>query len=203
MTATAPPGFRVIGGDVVAALLRGRERDLLGVVRAAYAAHCAGTTVNPPSQFLRFPARPADRIIALPAAIGDPVELAGVKWIASVPGNVGAGLPRASAVVVLNDATTGYPVACLEGSIISATRTAAFAALAAVELTRHRTPPRRVSFVGAGLIARYVETYLAAAGLRFEEVVVHDLDKDDAAAFASRVAAQRRVPARVAASGAE
>ena len=53
--------------------------------------------------------------------------LSGVKWIASYPDNHKIGLPRASAVIVLNDAEHGHPIACMEGSIISAVRTAASA----------------------------------------------------------------------------
>ena len=48
-----------------------------------------------------------------------------------LPRQRAAGLPRASAVLILNDPGTGYPFACLESSIISATRTAASAAVAA------------------------------------------------------------------------
>ena len=73
-----------------------------------------------------------------------------------------AGIPRASAVLILNDPATGYPFAVLESSIISATRTAASAALAAHALTRTRGRPAPVGFVGAGLIAHYVHTFLAA-----------------------------------------
>ena len=57
-------------------------------------------------------------------------------------------------MLILNDHDTGYPFACLESSIVSATRTAASAALAADWLSRDRPRPRRVGFLGVGLIAR-------------------------------------------------
>jgi 2,3-diaminopropionate biosynthesis protein SbnB len=119
----------------------------------------------------------------LPASIGGDVCVDGVKWISSFPGNVAAGIPRASAVLILNDHETGYPFACLESSIISATRTAASAALAADWLSRGRPRPRRVGFVGAGLIARYIHTFLAGTGWSSDEVGVHDLSADSAAGF--------------------
>ena len=139
--------------------------------------------MNPPSYFLRFPDRPSARIIALPASIGGTVRVDGLKWISSFPDNTAAGLPRASAVLILNDHDTGYPFACLESSIISATRTAASAALAADRLTRDRPRPARIGFVGTGLIARYVHTFLAGTGWSFDEVGVHDLSADSAAGF--------------------
>jgi ornithine cyclodeaminase len=97
---------------------------------------------------------------------------------------VAAGIPRASAVLILNDHDTGYPFACLESSIISATRTAASAALAADWLTRDRPGPTRVGFVGTGLIARYIHTFLAGTGWLFDEVGVRDLSGEHAAGFA-------------------
>jgi ornithine cyclodeaminase len=139
--------------------------------------------VNPPSYFLRFPDRPSSRIIALPASIGGPARVDGVKWVSSFPENVAAGVPRASAVLILNDHDTGYPFACLEASIISATRTAASAALAADWLSRGRPRPTRVGFVGAGLIARYIHMFLAGTGWSFDEIGVHDLSAESAAGF--------------------
>jgi ornithine cyclodeaminase len=97
---------------------------------------------------------------------------------------VAAGIPRASAVLILNDHDTGYPFACLESSIISATRTAASAALAADWLSRDRPRPTRVGFVGTGLIARYIHMFLAGTGWSFDEVGVHDLSGEHATGFA-------------------
>src|SRR3954452_439311 len=135
------PSFAVLSGKQVNSVLAGSEKSVVDIVENAYRIHGGGQTVNPPSYFLRFPDRPSDRIIALPASIGGEVQVAGVKWISSFPQNVAAGIPRASAVLILNDHDTGYPFACLESSIISASRTAASAALAADRLSAGRDRP--------------------------------------------------------------
>ncbi|MFI6492893.1 2,3-diaminopropionate biosynthesis protein SbnB [Streptomyces sp. NPDC050564] len=179
---TVPP-FAVISGTQVQHALRGREKQIVELVEATYRVHGAGDSVNPPSYFLRFPDRPSSRIIALPASIGGDVRVDGLKWISSFPENVQAGIPRASAVLILNDHDTGYPFACLESSIISATRTAASAAAAADWLSRGRPRPTRVGFFGVGLIARYIHTFLAGTGWTFDDIGVHDLSPDSAAGF--------------------
>jgi len=179
--AVAP--LAVISGAQVQRTLQGRERQIVELVEAAYLLHSAGQSVNPPSYFLRFPDRPSARIIALPASIGGDVGVDGLKWISSFPENTSAGIPRASGVLILNDHATGYPFACLEASIISATRTAALAASAARWLSRSRQRPARVGFVGAGLIARYVHTFLARTGWSFDAIGVHDVSADSAAGF--------------------
>lgn len=179
------PTFAVVSGKQVSSVLRGNEKRVVELVEAAYRTHGAGDTVNPPSYFLNFPDRPTARIIALPASIGGENRVDGMKWISSFPENVAGGIPRASAVLVLNDPATGYPLACMESSIISATRTAASAALAADRLTRERTRPARIGFFGVGLIARYIHTFLAGTGWVFDEIGVHDLSAEHAHGFQS------------------
>ena len=188
MTGTSAPPFAVISGAQVQQALAGRERQITELVEETYRLHGAGDSVNPPSYFLRFPDRPSSRIIALPASIGGKLRVDGLKWISSFPENVAAGIPRASAVLILNDHDTGYPFACLESSIISATRTAASAAVAADWLCasrdgRGRPRPARVGFFGTGLIARYIHMFLAGTGWSFDEIGVHDLSADSAAGF--------------------
>ncbi|MEU0068330.1 2,3-diaminopropionate biosynthesis protein SbnB [Streptomyces sp. NPDC006332] len=182
-TVQSVPPFAVISGEQVQRALHGRESEIGELVEGVYRLHGAGDSVNPPSYFLRFPDRPSSRIIALPASLGGPLRVDGVKWISSFPENTRSGLPRASAVLILNDPGTGYPYACLESSVISATRTASSAALAAHRLGAGRERPRRVGFFGTGLIARYIHTHLTATGMEFEETGVYDLSADSAAGF--------------------
>ncbi|MFE5511740.1 2,3-diaminopropionate biosynthesis protein SbnB [Streptomyces sp. NPDC056529] len=178
--------FSVLAGKDIVELLDGQETEVIDWVEAAYLAHDAGSTVNPDSYFLRFPEKPDARIIALPAFLGGEDDVAGIKWISSFPANTGSGLPRASAVLVLNDYRTGYPFALLESAGISAARTAASAALAATALGGGRT--RTVGIVGAGVIARTIARYLAAAGIPLTDVVCHDLDEASARALAGHLA---------------
>jgi ornithine cyclodeaminase len=174
--------FQVVPEPVVVDVLDNSREAVLAAVEAAYLAHDAGDAVNPPSHFLRFPDRPASRIIALPAYLGGEAGIPGIKWISSFPSNHELGLPRASAVLLLNDDRTGRPIACLEASHISAARTAASAALAA-RVLRPQRGPVSVGFVGAGVIASTIAEYLHHTGLPVTRFVCHDLVTERADQF--------------------
>jgi N-[(2S)-2-amino-2-carboxyethyl]-L-glutamate dehydrogenase len=170
----------ILKGSEVNSLLGGRELELIQTVRAAYETHARGESSLPHSTFLRFPDNQRDRIIALPAYLGDGWEIAGIKWVASFPGNLEMGLDRASALVVLNSSRTGRPEAILEGSIISAKRTAASAALAAQCLhyrdIHNADKTDSIGMIGCGLINFEIAQFLQAAEPGIKRFVVYDLD---------------------------
>lgn len=186
---TPLPNLRVLSGADVAGQLEGHRAECVDVVRRAYLAHDAGESVNPQSAFLRFPHQPRSRIISLPAYLGGEFDVAGIKWIASFPANRERGIPRASAVLVLNDAGTGYPFACLESSIISSARTAASAVLAAQTITGERKAAR-VGIVGTGLIARQVWKFLRDLDWRIGGFRLFDLDRAAAERFGTALTDQ-------------
>ncbi|MGK3949998.1 2,3-diaminopropionate biosynthesis protein SbnB [Microbacterium sp. K2] len=169
----------VIGADRVDEFLRGRETEIIGIVEDTYLTHNRGETVNPDSYFLRFPEQRQDRIIALPAHIAkEGSRSLGIKWISSFPANVERGLQRASAVIILNDPDSGFATALIEGSRISAARTAASAALAVRSL---HGEPSSIGVVGSGPIARAILRFIGALYPTAVPVRVHDLNPDSVA----------------------
>jgi ornithine cyclodeaminase len=82
----------------------------------------------------------------------------------------------------LNDATTGYPIGCLEASLISSTRTAASAALAAEHISP--TPfEGTLSIIGTGVIARATVEWLLFRGWKFSKVNLYDLNPAESERF--------------------
>ncbi|MFJ3937643.1 2,3-diaminopropionate biosynthesis protein SbnB [Streptomyces parvus] len=165
--------FDVVGGTTARKIIDASRSELVSVVRDAYLAHHQGDSVNPNSYFLRFPEKPGARIIALPAYLGGEDNVAGIKWIGSFPENIESNIPRASAVLLLNDYATGYPFACLEASQISAARTAASAVLGARELLGSAEADK-IAVVGSGIIARNIIEFFAAEGWTVGDFALHD-----------------------------
>ncbi len=174
----------IIGHSDVCDILRGQEKAVIDLVRDAYARHDEGQSTVPHSVFLRFPDMPRNRIIGLPAYLGGEGTAAGMKWVASFPGNLERGLPRASAAIIMNSLETGRPQALIEGSQISAQRTAASAALAASVLSGGS---EGVTLVGCGVIGHEILRYVRAALPDLSQVTLYDSDPDRARAFGARL----------------
>jgi N-[(2S)-2-amino-2-carboxyethyl]-L-glutamate dehydrogenase len=175
----------ILKGSEVRAVLAGRELEIVQAVRMAYTTHGEGDSSLPHSIFLPFPGQPRNRIIALPAYLGGASRIAGVKWVSSFPDNLQLGVDRASAVVILNSTQTGRPEAILEGSVISAKRTAASAALAAQCLVSE-AKVRRVGIIGCGLINFEIARFLLAVFPEVESFVLFDQDEPRAKLFANK-----------------
>jgi len=188
--------FYVVPGASVKSVIDGNRDRVFDAVETAYRLHAAGDAVNPDSYFLRYPGKCCARIIALPAHLGGAVQKSGIKWISSFPENRANNLARASAVLILNDATTGYALACIEASLISATRTAASAALAA----EHISPDPfegSLSVIGTGVIARTTVEWLLFRNWKFRRVSLYDQDRKEAEQFSKWLCDQQHLQADI------
>ena len=167
--------FLVITAETVNNIVHKNPSKIYEVVKIAYVRHGQNQTINPPSYFLRFPDKEKSRIIALPASILQNPRVSGIKWISSNPDNLNLGLKRASAVIILNDYETGYPLACLEGSIISALRTVYSAILVSTLLTTKKKK-KTMGIVGTGNISEQFVSCFNLLNSEINLINLFDLD---------------------------
>ncbi|MFD5561261.1 2,3-diaminopropionate biosynthesis protein SbnB [Kitasatospora griseola] len=181
--------MRILGREDVRTALADLDSTVIDLVRNAYVLHSQGKSDLPFSTFLRPLHRSDSRIIALPAYLGGPAPVMGLKWISSFPENVNRGMQRASSLCILNDLESGYPLALMEGSQISAVRTAAGAALASGLLNAGREV-RTIGLVGCGTINSQVVHFLTQVHEDLRTVLLQDAFPERAKVFAAELAAE-------------
>jgi 1-piperideine-2-carboxylate/1-pyrroline-2-carboxylate reductase [NAD(P)H] len=121
--------------------------ELAASIREVALARSSGDPQAPPR--LVVPLSEGGVLLVMPAS--DP-ELAITKLVTVHPENPGRGQPTIQGEVVVMDATTGERLGLLDGSVVTARRTAALSMLAARELAAHPGGPLLV--VGAGTQGR-------------------------------------------------
>jgi len=131
------------------------------------------------------------RFNAMPAYVGGAYDMAGIKWIGSFPANLARGRARGTGLIVLSDAHSGEPLAVMNGTLISAVRTAAATAIATRAFAAAPSP--RVGLIGAGAINRMHVLALSEAHGSLDRVQVFDLDTSRAARLAADLSAETGV----------
>jgi ornithine cyclodeaminase len=175
----------VVSGATVRKILDGNEDLILNAVSDAYLAHANGQTKTPGTQPLYTN---GGRFFAMPASIDDARPIIGAKWVASFVANVSSGGERASALLIANDAQTGRVVAIVDGTLISAKRTAAAAAIALRHVATAETA-RSVALVGCGPINYEVLRFIAHL-FPVERVALVDLDASRVENFRNHLRAE-------------
>lgn len=157
---------------------------IVEAVEGAFRALAESRAQMPAKVYVDLPEHRGD-FRAMPAATA---EAAGLKWVNSHPENpVRHGLPAVMGVYVLNDPATAFPLAILDGTLLTALRTGAAAGVA----TRHLAtrPATEVGFIGCGVQARFLwSAHRAVLGDDFTALCA---DRDPAAAerFAAEIRA--------------
>ena len=141
-------------------------KEVIAAVEDAFMALAEGKVCMPPKAYVvveegDFRAMPS----VLPGA-------AGMKWVNVHPGNKGKGLPTVMALMIYNDPQTGYPLAVMDATAITASRTGAASALAAKYLARPDS--KNLGIIGAGGQA-YTQIEAHMALFELEEIRVYDL----------------------------
>jgi len=150
-----PARLRFLSRQDISAIGGDHSGLYMEAVEEGFRIHAMGDYAQPLKPYLRNPNfdHIADRIIAMPAWIGGADPISGLKWIGSKHDNPSRrSIDRASAVIVLNDNETHFPIAVLEAARISALRTAAVTGVAARHLARPDFSD--ITVIGCGPIGR-------------------------------------------------
>ena len=106
---------------------------------------------------------------AMPAALPG---AAGVKWVNVHPDNPSRGLPTVMAIIIYNDLQTGYPLAIMDATDITAYRTGATATIASRYLARQDS--HTLGIIGAGRQAHtQIEAHMQIFDLKLINVFDH------------------------------
>ncbi len=145
-----------------------------------------GECIEPQAPFIHWGSIFERRISMHPAYIGGDIQVSGIKWIPSNPDNpIKRNMPRANALTILNDVETGFPIAVMDGTVISAMRTGGVVGLGAKYLARPDSGV--VGLIGSGVINRAQLMALKAGLKRIKQVKLFDINPDKAKTFAAEM----------------
>ena len=147
-----------------------------------------------------FPDMPLDgpdrRFMAMPAYLGGRFHIVGVKWYGSNIINPQRGLPRSILMEMLNDPDTCEPIALLSANLVSSVRTGSVPGVAVRHLARKGA--KICACIGAGPVGKACLEAIRITASELEEVIIFDLFREKAEAFAEEISARYALKARVA-----
>lgn len=147
---------------------------VIDAVEKGFADYARGDIQMPPKQYLDFKEYQGDlRIMPSYSSI---LKLAGTKIVNVHPQNPQKGLPTVGAVVVLNSAQDGGPLALIGATWITGIRTGAAGAVAAKYLSRKNS--QTLGVVGAGQQA-FFQIAATVKVRNIKEILVYDTKEEN------------------------
>lgn len=164
-----------------------KPEQMLELVADVLVEKQAGRSEMPPK--LGVHPRPQSFLHAMPGYI-EKLDSVGLKLVSYYPDNPARECLTINAMMLVNDAATGLPLAVMDGNWITAYRTAAVSALSCKLLSV--TPPESLGIIGYGVQAEsHLDLLLAAFDL--QEVHVWGRNPERCAAFADKMMKRHNV----------
>ena len=181
--------------DVIAA--GGLEMgETIRVVEQAIRMANQGQTLEPLMPSVGWDGGEGQRLHAQLGALAGDLNVAAVKWLAMNPTNPRKrNTTRANMFLILSDPHTSFPLAVMDGTLITATTVGAASAVAAKYLARPDSEV--IGLIGAGVITRAQITALREPLKQIKRVKVFDLNAKRAQTFAQEMGEELSLPIEV------
>jgi alanine dehydrogenase len=166
----------------------------IAAVRTAHEMHATGTITMPNRLVMQV--EQGNRINAMPAFLPE-LKALGMKSNANFATNSARGLPTIHGVIILWDPDTGVPISIMNGTYITAVRTAAASAVATDLLSRRDS--QRLGIIGAG-VQGCSHLHAITRVRQISELSVFDKNVSNANQLASEARDSLRIGSRVAKS---
>jgi alanine dehydrogenase len=155
--------------------------ELIGALEDAFGAYARDEAQMPPKSYIDLPEYNGD-FRSMPAYLEAPNwDGAGIKWVNVHPDNPDDhDLPTVMGTVIYSDPETAYPLAIMDGTVLTMKRTGAAAGVATDHLAVEDASS--LGLIGAGAQA-HTQLEAIAQVRDIEEVVVSDVDSNAVAEF--------------------
>ena len=159
--------------------------EIIDLVEEGLIEHGRGGVENPPKPGIH--ATPNSFIHAMPAYFKN-LKIGGLKWVSGYPDNRELGLPQIIGAIILNDMKIGAPVCIMDGTWITAVRTAAVSAITAKYCARKDA--RVLGIIGAGVQGRQNLIALKIVFPSLSKVKVFDINRETAITYRDKLSPQ-------------
>ncbi len=119
------------------------------------------------------------------------LRIGGIKWVSGYPDNRQIGFPQIIGLIILNDMKTGAPVCIMDGTWITAVRTAAVSAVTAKYCARKDSTV--LGIVGAGVQGRHHLAALKSVLSGLSKAKIFDINREAAMRYRDELASQNKI----------
>ena len=143
--------YKAISQEDILKLYAGKSDLFFEIVEDAFRKYDRGDVILPSKISQIFDVSTQNRINCMPATLLSD-KVAGMKWVSVFPTNAKKGIQNVSGIMILSEIETGFPIAVMDGTILTNIRTASVGCVAAKYLAPSTVST--VGFIGGGAEAR-------------------------------------------------
>lgn len=143
--------YRAISQEDIAKIYSGKSSKFFQIVEDAFLKYDKNEVILPAKISQIFDQVTQNRINCMPATLLKD-KVSGMKWVSVFPTNAAKGLQNVSGIMILSEIDTGFPIAVIDGTLLTNIRTASVGCVAAKYLAPSKV--NVVGFIGAGAEAR-------------------------------------------------